>query len=769
MTAGVKTSAVPTAETADEVLANRNGGTVRVPVAKLGAQLEALRGPAYETRAELLADTDWPENVEGRVYGDSNTALRGVYTRNAVGVSPTWTRRGPLPEGDGAAKADKTTAITAGAGLTGGGTLAADRTLAIDEASEAEAIAGTASGKVVTPRRLAAQVAPGARLGRKGTDIASASSIDLGAATGDYVDVTGTTTMTALGTVAAGIERTLRFVGALTLVHNATSLILPGGESLTIEAGDVAVFRSLGSGNWRCVSYQPASALPRFARRAVTGPMIAMARANKQALDDWAPASKNLFNKATVTAGFFIDPSTGALTSNASFGTSDFIPVEPATAYYGASAVNNMRFVAYFAEDRALITGGPANVSTFTTPANCYWVRVTYYTGGLSTFQLEKGSSATAYAVWGRSITLGNDAVTEGALAAASVSPGKTTFLELGKNLFSKTDATIGYFLGHDNSVTANATYDYSDYIAVTPGQTLVSSHAMRFTTFYNASKAWVSGGSSTSTSTITVPSGVYFVRVTISHSTLSGFQLEVGSTPTGYEKWGYRPNYRLVVDDVAVATTWKNKAWASLGDSITAAGAWQAIVAAALGLTHSNYGSGGTKLSGGSGDTNAMCQDARIDAIPTTIDLLTLMGGINDWAQNVALGSIGSTDPTTYYGALETFASKAMARWPAKRIVLCTITYAEFTATYASRGWSDARTNTAGLTPQDYMEAVRRVGAKYGLPVIDVGGRSGWNRYNIASWVTDESGNYIHPQSSGYAAVASVVAGDLKRIEPLS
>jgi hypothetical protein len=89
----------------------------------------------------------------------------------------------------------------------------------------------------------------------KGNDIASATTTDIGAATAEFVDVTGTTTITGLGTVAAGIKRAVRFTGALTLTHNATSLILPGSANITTANGDVALFRSLGSGNWLCESY----------------------------------------------------------------------------------------------------------------------------------------------------------------------------------------------------------------------------------------------------------------------------------------------------------------------------------------------------------------------------------------------------------------------------------------------------------------------------------------------------------------------------------
>lgn len=93
----------------------------------------------------------------------------------------------------------------------------------------------------------------------KASDIASAASVDLGAAAGRIVDVTGTTTITSFGTVAAGIWRIVRFTGALTLTHNATSLILPGGANLKTTAGDSLIAVSLGSGNWVVPLYQPSA------------------------------------------------------------------------------------------------------------------------------------------------------------------------------------------------------------------------------------------------------------------------------------------------------------------------------------------------------------------------------------------------------------------------------------------------------------------------------------------------------------------------------
>lgn len=90
-------------------------------------------------------------------------------------------------------------------------------------------------------------------------DVASAATTDIGAATSNRVRITGTTTITSLGSIAAGACRTVTFAGALTLTHNATSLILPGGANITTAAGDVAEFESLGAGNWRCTGYMRAN------------------------------------------------------------------------------------------------------------------------------------------------------------------------------------------------------------------------------------------------------------------------------------------------------------------------------------------------------------------------------------------------------------------------------------------------------------------------------------------------------------------------------
>lgn len=91
----------------------------------------------------------------------------------------------------------------------------------------------------------------------KSADIATAATLNLDAATGDYVVLTGTTTVTAI-TLAEGVERTCRAQGAFILTNGA-SLILPTGANITTEAGDVFTVRGEASGVVRVISYARAS------------------------------------------------------------------------------------------------------------------------------------------------------------------------------------------------------------------------------------------------------------------------------------------------------------------------------------------------------------------------------------------------------------------------------------------------------------------------------------------------------------------------------
>ena len=90
---------------------------------------------------------------------------------------------------------------------------------------------------------------------KEGTAFASSSptvSTD-----GNYMNCTGTTTITAF-TVAANRHFFLNFTGVMQLTHNATDLDLPGEANITTAVGDVGEFFSTGTDDVHCLNYTKA-------------------------------------------------------------------------------------------------------------------------------------------------------------------------------------------------------------------------------------------------------------------------------------------------------------------------------------------------------------------------------------------------------------------------------------------------------------------------------------------------------------------------------
>jgi len=150
--------------------------------------------------------------------------------------------------------------------------------------------------------------------------IASATTTDLSTVNDGDITVSGTTTITGFGTLTAGIKKVLTFSGALTLTHNATSLILPGAANITTAAGDVAIMRSLGSGNWKCVAFQPAAGNAKVGANADITSMTALtaptAAANPVRAADIQVQLATAFTTGGTSTAFTLTP-TPAITANA--------------------------------------------------------------------------------------------------------------------------------------------------------------------------------------------------------------------------------------------------------------------------------------------------------------------------------------------------------------------------------------------------------------------------------------------------------------------
>lgn len=78
-------------------------------------------------------------------------------------------------------------------------------------------------------------------------DVADSATPALWAATTNYANLLGTTTITGFASGISGQQKIVRFDGARQLTHHATTLNLPGAANITTVAGDHALIACTGT------------------------------------------------------------------------------------------------------------------------------------------------------------------------------------------------------------------------------------------------------------------------------------------------------------------------------------------------------------------------------------------------------------------------------------------------------------------------------------------------------------------------------------------
>jgi hypothetical protein len=103
---------------------------------------------------------------------------------------------------------------------------------------------------------------------------------------------------------------------------------------------------------------------------------------------------KNLFNKNTITAGYYVRASDGALIALTSCSASDYISVAASTGYYVSGTSQQG---AFYDSSKTFISGQTNMHGAITTPSNCAYVRLTMLNAEANSLQIELGTSQTAY------------------------------------------------------------------------------------------------------------------------------------------------------------------------------------------------------------------------------------------------------------------------------------------------------------------------------------------------------------------------------------
>lgn len=207
-------------------------------------------------------------------------------------------------------------------------------------------------------------------------------------------------------------------------------------------------------------------------------------------------------------------------------------------------------------------------------------------------------------------------------------------------------------------------------------------------------------------------------------------------------------------------------------GDSITAQQTWQDYVQRELGFSkYYNHGVGGRRLM-------AMATDECLAEITEDFDVMLVMGGTNDWAQDRTVGTEAdiNTDAQTFtgtfYGGLNTLIKKLLVKYPTKRIVFMTQTPVKNSngeAFFNKKGSADGLKNSNGNTTRDFARATLNACGNNHVPCVDLNSLVGWNENNISSFVKNENDTFFHPTSVGGKRIAECISGFLKSLQSIN
>lgn len=262
---------------------------------------------------------------------------------------------------------------------------------------------------------------------------------------------------------------------------------------------------------------------------------------------------KNLFNINATDAlvGYYVDSTSGGVAANASYNSTGFIPIAAGSTY----ALSVKHQIAWYDASKAYIAGSPSTDvnKAQTAPAGAAYLRCTVPVANWGSFQVESGGAPTTFESFylgfgvpgGAPIRLTSPLPTAfvktTTLADAAVTPGKTSFLQPGKNLFNLNDAdvAIGYYVNSTNgNVEANAPYNATGFIPIAGGAIYTLSYKHHIA-WYDASKAFISGSPlSDANKTQTAPANAVYLRCTVGTASWATFQVEAGSSQTSYEAY---------------------------------------------------------------------------------------------------------------------------------------------------------------------------------------------------------------------------------------
>jgi hypothetical protein len=267
---------------------------------------------------------------------------------------------------------------------------------------------------------------------------------------------------------------------------------------------------------------------------------------------------KNLFNpSATPWVQNIAYNTAGQQNWGGYYGIDEYQPVEASTQYTFSNDLNKPIHygLAYYDSSKTLISTTTADTTTFTTPANCAYIRFAIESSTAPTWvQLELGSTASSFEPFVGGIPSPNPDYPQ----PIQTVTGENVVKICGKNLFDKSTQVKGYLNTYGVVINTSSESDRTSvFIKAEPNTayTLSSPGWWLKIAQYDSSQSFIridQSGANISAKTVTTQSNTAYIRISYGNAQNSpDVQLEKGSTATAYEPYSSN-DYEIWLDSLS-------------------------------------------------------------------------------------------------------------------------------------------------------------------------------------------------------------------------
>lgn len=237
----------------------------------------------------------------------------------------------------------------------------------------------------------------------------------------------------------------------------------------------------------------------------------------RKKIENAITCGRNKFNKYSLVNGKYVESTHGYIIDNPYYSyTDELVDIKSNTKY----KINSQAAHVVFYNDASIFISGVANSTSFTTPNNAKFIRISVPTNDVDTIYVYEYNDTSDYEPFGYKFKHEiEDNSSEILIDEIKKIENKISY-RMFDNLVDKTNLKRGYFLYYENNIEMeNSSFEYTfNYLPIEPSTTYSCTLNQQHVCFYNSSKQFISGVYVTGNS-FTTPAETAYFRISFSIS----------------------------------------------------------------------------------------------------------------------------------------------------------------------------------------------------------------------------------------------------------